>query len=480
MGKLKQVVEHILPKGQFARGIGVLVGGTAGSQLILVVASPLLTRLYSPEDFGVLAVYGGLLSLICVVASLRYELAIPLPESDNEAANIVGLCLIIITAVALASVVIIIFFGREIAQSLGIQILESALWLLPAGVFLAGIYAVFSYWSIRSKQFGTIASTQLKQSLVTVAIQLGVFKLGAIALLFAQVAGQAAGVTGLARPALRLPEFKDISWAGIKAAATRYREFPVYSTWEGLSNTAGLQLPPLLFAALFSPTIAGFYMLANRVLNLPMSLIGRAIGQVFFSSAAESYRAGRLGPLVSSLHSKLAHIGFAPVLLLILLGPEIFVFVFGGDWRQAGEFARWMSPWLYFVFVSSPLSTLFAVVEKQKQGLVFQIILLVSRVLAIGVGAWTGDITVTIILFSSVSAFCWFGFLFWVAHIAGNRAFSMILPTLEAGLIGLFLVSPVIIVKVFITLPSASWFYALMVSLSMVVGRYYIILRGAY
>lgn len=480
MKRLTQAVRRVLPKNPFARGVSVLVGGTAGAQLLTVLAAPLLTRLYSPEDFGLLAVYGSLLALISVIASLRYELAIPLPEDDQEAANVAALSLLLVAGTSLLSALATLLFGDHIANALGVPALAAYLWLLPVGVLLGGAYTIFNYWAIRTKRFSTIAGTKVRQSVATVAIQIAAFKLGGIALLFGQVAGQSVGTASLAQPALKLPAFKEINWRGIKAAAARYKRFPIFSTWEGLFNTAGAQLPPLLFAVLFSPAAAGLYSLANRVLNLPMSLIGQAIGQVFFGNAAEAYRSGKLGPLVSGLHAKLAHIGIPPALLLMLLGPELFSFAFGENWTQAGEFSRWMAPWLYLVFVSSPLSTLFAVTENLKQGLAFQVTLLVARIVAILIGAWMGDLMLTVMLFAGASALCWLGFLFWVAHIAGNTPRSMIVPTLAAGGVGLLCVLPILATQMLPFIPPHFWPYALTLSMMLLAVRYWQLLRQAY
>ncbi len=476
----KTHLRSLLPKNAFARGVSVLVGGTAGAQVLTVLAAPLLTRLYSPEDFGLLAVYGSLLAMIGVISSLRYELAIPLPEDDAESANVAALCLILVGVSTLLSGLLVLQLGQPIAAALGVPQLEAYLWLLPVGVLLGGAYTVFNYWSIRTKRFTTIAGTRLRQALATIVIQLAAFKLGGIALLFAGVVGQSVGTTSLGRPALANPGFSQVSWRGILRAAGRYRRFPIFSTWEGLSNTAGMQLPPLLFAALFSPAAAGLYSLAHRILTLPMSLVGGAIGQVFFANAAEAHRAGQLGPLVAQLHGKLAHIGLPPTLILILLGPDLFAFVFGAQWRQAGEFARWMAPWLYLVFVSSPLSTIFAVMDRQKQGLVFQIILLVSRLTAIGVGAWIGDLSITVMLFAGASALCWLGFLFWVAHVAGNPARSMWQPSLAAFGFALLATLPILVGIGVPDFSPVAWIVALSITAALIAARYWQMLRKAY
>jgi O-antigen/teichoic acid export membrane protein len=475
---LKSSAERFLPKSAFARGVGTLVGGTAGAQLIGIAAAPILTRLYSPEDFGMLAVFAGLLAMVLVVSSLRYELAIPLPEDDREAAHVVALSLLLVVVTAGLSAIVVGLFSSPIARAVGSPSLAGCLWLLPIAVLLGGAYSVFSYWSVRTKSFTVLATTKVRQALAALAIQLAAFKLGSVGLIAGQVAGHSVGTASLALPALAKLQPKNIKWPEIKSAATRYRKFPIFSTWEGLSNSAGVQLPPIMFAAFFSPAAAGLYSLANRVLSLPMSLIGSAVGQVFFAQAAEAHRQGRLGTLVEKLHGKLAHIGLPPALLLILVGPDLFALVFGPAWRVSGEFARWMVPWLYLVFVSSPLSTLFAAVERQDQGLVFQVVLLVARITAIVFGAWIGDLKLTVILFASVSALCWLGFLFWVARTAGNSARSMVAPTLSALGLALACAAPLIACVAFSNTWPMLWLAGLAASGLLVIARYGQLLRA--
>lgn len=478
--RLKALVNRLLPRASFARSVGVLVGGTAGAQVLAVLAAPLLTRLYTPEDFGLLAVYASLLGLVAVIASLRYELAIPLPECDTEAANLVALSLLLVVVNTVFFGALTLLLRQPIANALGVPALAAYLWLLPLGVLAGGIYNVFNYWAVRSKHFGMIASTRVTQSLAGLLIQLSTFKFGGIGLLFGQLVGQSAGSFKMVSHAIRSDGFKLVSWSGIKQAARRYQRFPIFSTWEGFLNTAGLQLPPLLFAFLFGPAVAGMYSLANRVLSLPLSLIGSAIGQVFFSSAADARRNGQLGPLVVQLHTRLAHIGLPPALLMMLVGADLFALVFGSEWRQAGEFAQWMVPWLYLVFVSSPLSTLFAIAEKQNQGLAFQILLLFARLMAIGIGAWIGSLSITVILFTGSSALCWLSFLFWIGRLTGNTISSMAKPNVVAFVVAFFCALPVIISANFSKSNIFVWVFSLIISTFFICGRYWQLLRKVY
>lgn len=418
--RAKSAVRRALPKSPFARSVSVLAGGTAAAQIMLVLAAPLLTRLYSPEDFGLLAVYVSLLALLGVVSSLRYELAIPLPEDDVDAANLVALSLLLVVLTTVLSVAFVALLATPIAHALGVPALEDYLWLLPVGILFSGGYNVFSSWSIRTKRFSTIAGTKLRQALVTIAIQIVGFKLGGLGLLLGQVAGHSVGTACLARPAFAAPAFNKISWRGIQQAAVRYHRFPVFTTWSGLANTAGHQLPPIMFAAFFSASAAGLYALAHRVLTLPSNLIGSAIGNVFFSHGSDSYRNGRLTALYAGLQDKLVQIGLPPAILLIVVGPDLFELLFGPNWRVAGNFAQWLAVGAFAGFVVSPLSMVFAILEKQDVGLLLQGFLFGARLIAILTGAWLSDLLLTVALFSIASLLGYSAYLVTMAKVTGS------------------------------------------------------------
>ncbi|MCC5881193.1 MAG: oligosaccharide flippase family protein [Halomonas sp.] len=479
LNRLVIPARKLLPTQAFARGVSVLVGGTAGAQLLTLLAAPLLTRLYGPEDFGLLAVYGGLLALFTVVASGRYQLAIPLPETQREAAEVLALSLLLVSLTTLGALLLVGLGGRGLAELLGVPALTPWLWLLPLGVAFAGTYQAVTHWAVRTRAFSTIAATRIKQSLALLFIQLAASPIGAGGLLLGHAAGQGAGTLTLARPALRAIKEHRIGPVGMWSAARRYRKFPLFSTWSGLFNTLGKQLPPLLFAALFSPLAAGLYALAHRVLAMPMALIGEAVGKVFFASAAEAHRRGELGALVAKVHAVLAQVAMPPAIVLVLIGPDLFALVFGERWREAGEFARWMAPWLYLVFVTSPLSHLFSVLERQGQGLIFQTVMLVVRVAAIAIGAAADDLLLTVALFSLGSAACWIGFLGWVAYLTGNRLLTLALSTVTALLIGLGLLAPLIVVE-FLEPAWLPWGAALLLSAALVGMRYLLLFRKAY
>lgn len=478
--KFKQRLSSLLPQKAFARGVSVLVGGTVGAQALMVLASPILTRLYTPEDFGLLAVYASILSLFTVVASLRYELAIPLVEKDSEAAHVAILSLIIVGFITALSALLILINGERLAQLINSPSMVNYLWLIPVGVIAIGCYQIFNYWAMRTKSFGTIARTKVSQSLATLLVQLSGFKLGVLALMIGQTGGQAVGVMTLARSGLKSPHFKCWHWRDLKKVAKRYKRFPIFSTWEGFLNTASMQLPPLLFAIFFSAGVAGFYALAHRVLAMPMSLVGSAVGNVFFSNAAEAYREGKLAPLFESVYTRLVSIIMPVMLVLMIDAPRLFAFVFGTNWEEAGELARWMAPWLAVVFIASPLSTMFIILEKQKQGMYFQGLVLFVRVLAISIGFHYNSMVLAVILFSLFSILCWVGFLIYVAGHAKSKLYHLIKPLVQSLALSLACILPLLITAV-IDLPVIYWYLALLTTgLLSAVYYYYVVFKKSF
>jgi len=413
------------------RDVMLLSGSTGLGQLLVLLTSPILTRLYDPEDFGVLGVVSSLLGIISVVASLRYELAIPLPDEDTEATRVLFVATAAVLVVSSTSAIAISLYGDKWGNLVNIP--PKFLWFLPIGVFLVGLYQVFYYRSVRARAFGTIAATRLSQSATMVGMQLALSGFGSFGLITGHLLGQMAGLTSLVRKAVQEGIFRigSFSIPGMIAAARRYRRFPLASTWEGLLNALGTQFPPLVMTALFGPAAAGVYVFAVKVSQAPMQLISKAIGDVFFSHAAVAHREGRLGKAVKDTTERLIAVALPPLFLLGVAAPEMFAVVFGETWREAGVIVRYLVPWLLLVFVASPLTLIFSIMEKQAQGALFQALLLIARVVALVLGARIGEFKVAVLVYSLTSALCWTGFLVWSMGASGNSISSLFRPCVD-------------------------------------------------
>lgn len=439
-------IKRLVPLNHFARGVSVLAGGTVVGHAIVVLASPVLTRLYGPEDFGLLAVYGALLGISSIIASLSYQFAVPLPESDEEAIHVLVLSLGVVLIMTAVTALLVVAFTGPISTALNTPAMAEYMWLLPVGLLLVGAYHGLSYWAVRVKAFPTIARTNVAQSISKVAVQLGGYALGPFALILGQICGQAVGSVSLA--ALLIRERRDalgrVRWSRIRDAAWRYRRFPLFTTWSGVFNSVGRNLPPLMFASLFSPAIAGIYLLAHSVLAMPMYVIGRAVANVFFANAAGANRDGTLSTLVLNIHTKLAQLAMPAALVLLVSGQDIFRVVFGDEWSQAGVFAQLMAPYLYFQFVTSPLSDIADVLEKQVHDMMFQGLLLSTRAVALVVGALYFDVLVAVALYAAASAVCWLAFLAWILTVSENQWQEIWRITAKTALYAVLPVSPLI------------------------------------
>lgn len=474
-------LDKLLPGGGI-RNVAILTGGTTVAQVITICSSPILTRLYSPDDFGMLAIYTGLLVVFSSISSLRYEMAIPLPEDDDDAAALVVLSLFCVFGVAMLSAIILLFFDEEIIDKLNVEALRPYLWLLSLGILLSGAYRPFNYWIIRKNNFALLAQTRLIQSISSVSVQLLGYGMGAVALILGQVASQSAGLTQLAKSTFqhRGGLLKGICFTQVWAQACRYKRFPIYTSWGGLFNVVGAQLPAILFAVLFNPATAGFYALASRVLSVPMSLVGNSIGQVYFSKAAEARRCGRIGNLVSKVHDKLAQLSMPPSFFLIFVAPEMFSFIFGSEWRQAGVFVQLLTPMLYFQFIFSPISLTLAVMERQELTTLMQALMLLLRVVALLLGAWLGDVVLAVCLFSIASSIAYILFLIVIMRVTNVAWSEIIRPTVIAFVWGTVAVLPLALADFFQVDNQAWQLLFVLISFMAIVARCCMVVVSKY
>jgi O-antigen/teichoic acid export membrane protein len=376
---------------RFLRAVGVLVGGTGLAQAILVLALPVATRLYTPADFSVLAVFTGLVSIASVAACLRFEVAIPVPKRDAFAANILALSLGCATLVALTLALLIAACSPVLIGWLNAPRLSGYLWLVPVGVLLAGSMSALQFWCARKQSFAAIARSRIGQASAAAGTQLACGWAGIApgGLLFAQLLNSGAGCLALGYRVLREDRslLRAVSAARIRAMFRAYDRFPKFSTFEALANAAQAYLPIIMIAALVSGPEAGYLGLAMYAIQAPVTLLGGAVSQVYLSEAPEEHRARRLGSFTTDVFGRLVRIGVGPIVFGGLVAPNAFALIFGEDWRRAGELVVWMTPWFVLQFLYTPLAMALPVTSSQKTSLVLQIGGMVTRVVAVQAAA---------------------------------------------------------------------------------------------
>ncbi len=472
--RLAQVIRDRLPEGSFIKNVLTLMTGTVFAQVLLVLLAPILTRLYDPEAFGVFSLYTSIVGFLTVIACLRYERAIVLPEKDKDAANLLGLSMLICFTIAVTTIILVAVWGQNITNLLGSPGLAFWLWFLPLSVIGAGGFLAFNYWSTRRKQFKRLAFRQVTYSSVMLFAQIGsgmIWHPGAGGLISGHIVGQLAATGRLAWQIFRDEGWEilsSISRHSMKHVLCRYRRFPLYDTWSGLLNTASGLLPALLLAYFFNPVIVGFYALGQRVLALPMGVIGSAVAQAFFPRATEARRAGELDRVTRDMFKGLLDFGAVPIILIAIVAPELFSLVFGIEWYTAGEYVRWLSIWCLFQFISSPISTVYFVLERQRALLFFNITLLSMGLLALVTGGMQRNALLTIKLLGLSGVIMYIYFSFKIMLMSGNSLRNTIFVLAEAIFKAVPYIVPLLLYVVFFGDPIISVIIAIIIGIVFV------------
>ena len=432
-----------------------LVSGTTFTSIIGFVTAPLLTRLYSPSDFGISSLFTSITGILVVIACLRYELSIMLPENDDEAANMLGISMTAALLVSLLTIPAVVWWHQPILRWLNATELTSYIWLIPPMVLFGGFFTALNYWNSRTKKFGRLSIARVTKSIAKTSAELGAGYAGYAnggTLVSANVFSQALSTIILG---VRIWYddsrlfFESVNWQDMLSGVKRFRKFPIYSSLSALMNSFSWQLPIFLLSNYFSSTIVGFYSLSFRIVSIPMSLIGGAIAQVFFQRASEAKAEGNLALLVEKVFRQLVLFCMYPLLLLTIIGRDLFTFVFGAGWAEAGVYAQILSVWAFFWFISSVLSNISNVLEKQKFGTIWSLGLLLSRLFSLGIGGYIGNVYLALVLFS-ITGIIMYVILFivqigWLS-IDKSNIVKIIFSQLITSVIVL---SPTILVKLF-------------------------------
>lgn len=384
-----------------------LVSGTAASQIIVILLTLALTRIYSPAVFGQFAVYTSIVAIIAVIATLRYDLAIMLPKSDANAALLKG---VVTRSVLIVSVLASLACGFStplLVKLFNAPDLGGWLWLAGLSVFALGEVSGLTYWLNRQKRYRDIGINRIQQSGTSALAQLlfGLLQLTSVGgLLLGQLFGQAGAIVTLRW------KTRDAKVAHQQATSTprelmkRYRKMPLLNGPTALIDAVRLNGINILIGA-YSVAQLGQFSMAWRLLEVPAALISGALSQVFFQRLAVIER-GHMFDFVRKSVLRTALIAVAPFGLIYFLAPPLFPVVLGPQWDHAGYFAQALVPWLFLNVITSPISTLFVVVEAQQHMFVFSVIYMVVPLAILTVFNSNLTVAITIVGWSMAAMLC--------------------------------------------------------------------------
>ena len=405
---------------EYNKNVLMLMTGTTIAQAIPIALSPILTRLYSPEDFGMFALFLSVVSILAIMVTGRYEIAAMLPKRKQDALALVLLSILINICLSFLLLMAVIAFNRDIVEWFSSAMVSSWLYWIPVSVFLTGLYQSFYSYANREKAYKNMSVSRVMQNGTTglVSLLVGITKLSSSGLIIGLIVGRLAAVMNFAGM-IRKECLVSLNGKRMYLLAKRYQRFPKIDIWAALASVSSNHSIPLLMNALFSATITGYYFLIQRILAAPTVLISSAIKDVFKEIAIREYQQyGHAKKAFSKTFVKLLAIAIVPYALFFLYAEEVIVVIFGADWVIAGEYARALTPMLFLQFIVSPLSFMVYITEQQHYNVIGQMILLAGVIGSLFTGAWFGNPYISIVLISVCYSVFYFIFLGLSARMA--------------------------------------------------------------
>lgn len=448
------------PKQGLIRSVAVLASGSVLGQAIIILGSPLLTRLYLPEQFGLFATFGAVLVVLGTLSALGYHVAIPVPDDDREAGDLVALSTLIccIFAVGVLGLVFVLDLQPVLFGGIG-SAARDYMWLLPLAVLFSCFYDILRMWSIRQKKFSMLSIVEVNQRLTALAAQvvLGILGFAAGGLIAGMLGGLSASLLALLVWSFRGEklDLERVSISRMLFLIKKYRQFALYRCPSGLVFWGGRCAPLLLLPWLFGPVATGLYALTDRVLQTPMAFIVTHIQSVFLSSCTELKASGKLPDAAFSLLRAQVWLGLPSFAIFAIVAPELFALVFGEAWRYAGTYAQLLMPYMFFCFIALPLNALPIAYEKQQGELFFQTGMAIARCISILIGGALGSIVLAMALLSLVSAAGWLLYLLWTMSLVSYRPAQVLKALGRESILSVPCILPVALAKILMD-PGAS------------------------
>lgn len=368
-------------KPTFTRQVFTLTIGSLLAQLAAYLASPLITRLYSAEQMGQTSVLISLGLILAQVANLKYDLAISTARSEVEAIQTFLVAILAAAGVSATCGALILAFGPSLAKALGVLSLEGWLFILPINLFLVGIFQALQMWHSRKAQFKLISLGQGAQAIGTSAgrIGFGFVNGGSVGLLLGTTIGLLCSCAVLCRDFIRgaAAHLSGTLWSPstLRGIASRHSQLPIFFSLASVLNSLASSVPVFMINKLHSSEEAGQFNLTVLALGLPSSVVAGAIGQVFLQHANERWRDREpISGFTIKMAIKLTCLAVPASLLVIAFAPIAFPFIFGSQWKAAGDYARICVFAFAVQFVVSPVTMAFVATESILTGSAWKIL----------------------------------------------------------------------------------------------------------
>ncbi len=405
--RLKSIITK-LRKSSFIKNVVVVMTGSAVAQILGFTLTPIISRLFSPSDFGVFGSFGAILSVISAGITLEYTQAMMLPKKNEDAINLLMLSFISVVIIS-ASCLAVFLFDPSFFQGL---MKAPNTWIpvmLVVAILFSGLNKSCQSWCVRAKAFKHTAASIVIRSISSKGTQIGLGYLngGAAGLIVSRILSDMLASVNLAWVLLHdlLTFRRCIRWDRMKQLAKDYRDFPMYSASQNVINALSRGMPVLLIAHFYGIDVAGAYSFAGGILTVPMGFVLTALRQVLFQKASETQHSGeRLLPLYMKVTLGMFALAFFPSLFFFIWAPHIFIWIFGSQWHMAGEIARSLILWILVAFCNLPAVLFAKIIRIQRFIFFYDLCLLATRAVTVVLGGLYLSSLNTVMLFALVGA----------------------------------------------------------------------------
>lgn len=426
MNRIKKVL-----KSEFNKNVLKIFSGTLVAQVLTIGIMPIVTRIYTPEDFSNLALYTSVTSILSMFVTLKYDKAIMLPKKEKDAFSLIVLSIGLTIFFGLIFYICYFFFFDYLTLLFKVEGVEDWLIFVPISVIVIGLYNILNTWFNRKKEYNRLSFNRILTSIgggaSKIFFQL-ILKFGAFGLVLGEFFSQVLALFFFGKNfvSVNRNEILTVKINDIKKVSKEYKSFPIYSLPADFVNSVSRELPVLLLSGFYEASTVGFYMLTKNTLNVPFNLLSTSILEVFKQKTVEDYNSiGNCYAIFKSTLKKLIVLSVVPFILLYFTAPFLFTLVFGDQWRESGVFAQMLTVMYFFKFISSPLSYVFYVAKKIRIDLILQSTVLLLSWLSLMLGNWLNlEVSKTLLIYAIVNAIMYLVYLYFSYLYSRNKNFN--------------------------------------------------------
>jgi len=408
MKRIYKFIKYILYKyigsSSYKKNILIMVGGKVVAQVIPILLSPLLTRIYSPEEFGLFAVYSTIISFIAMISSGRYCLSIILPKKEENAQKLVFISSILTVITTILFAVFLLLGGSFLFNALNSAKLSEYVVFIVLNILFIGLLEPLIYYGLRIKEYKILSSNAIVQAIciIVTRLLLGYLGLTESGLMLSYLLGYIFSyILLLAR--LKGFFYRELKNLDAKNLLKKYVNFPKFSLFADTLYVLTSTIPNLLLNKVFGSATTGHFSISEKVLGSPIWFVTSSVADVFKQEASEQYRlTGSCRKIFEKTTKALFLLGIIPFTLIFLIVPPLVPFIFGDIWAPAGEYIRIFSIMYFSTFVFGPTSYIVYIVNKQNFAIIFNGIKLISILLAFSLGFYYQNLSLCLILWAGL------------------------------------------------------------------------------